>query len=66
MNIKQILSFQKKENSSKTALVFGDKDVSFKELARKSFSVSDFLISQGAVTGDKIALFMPNIPDRFM
>ncbi|MDD5080883.1 MAG: class I adenylate-forming enzyme family protein [Candidatus Omnitrophica bacterium] len=63
MNIKQILSFQKKENSSKTALVFGDKDVSFKELARKSFSVSDFLISQGAVTGDKIALFMPNIPE---
>ncbi|MDD4909122.1 MAG: class I adenylate-forming enzyme family protein [Candidatus Omnitrophica bacterium] len=62
MNITVLLEKQAKERPDKPALIFRDSSVSFKDLRDNSFKLANFLIEQGIQKGDKVAVFLPNIP----
>jgi len=63
MDFKKLLSQQAAIYNSKPALIFEGQPISFSALSRTSFQAANFLLSRGLSAGDKIALFMPNIPE---
>lgn len=63
MNFKKLLSHQAAIYNSKPALIFEGQPISFSALSRTSFQAANFFLSRGLASGDKVALFMPNIPE---
>jgi acyl-CoA synthetase (AMP-forming)/AMP-acid ligase II len=62
MNIAQYLSHNARVHSQKPALVFRDAAVSFPQLYARATRVAAGFSSRGLAKGDKIAIFLPNIP----
>lgn len=62
MNIANLLEKQAGERANKAALIFRDSPITFKALRDNSFKIANFLIEQGIQKGDKVAVFLPNIP----
>jgi long-chain acyl-CoA synthetase len=50
------------EFGEKTAVIFGGKTISYSELDSLSIRFANALISSGVEKGDRIALFLPNLP----
>jgi len=63
MDFIDLLSRQASIYNSKAALFFEGRPVSFSALARISFQVANYLTSKGIGNKDKIAVYMPNIPE---
>ncbi len=63
MNFSELLTRQASLYGTKAALVFEGKAVSFSALARQSFQAANYLASRGVVAGDKVAVYLPNIPE---
>ena len=63
MNIKEFLIKQAEKFPEKPAFIFNNISVSFSELSKKSFSLGNFLLQTGFTQNDKIAVFLPSIPE---
>ncbi|MCK9603214.1 MAG: acyl--CoA ligase [Candidatus Omnitrophica bacterium] len=63
MNFAEILKKRADEFPDKPAVIFHDAVVTFRQLKEISFQVACGLAQQGLKKGDKVAIFMPNIPE---
>jgi len=66
MNIAALLKEQARKHPEKTAFVFRGKEVSFRELKDKVFSVAAVLSAHGIVKGDRVALYLPGCPEYIL
>ncbi|MFA5090593.1 MAG: class I adenylate-forming enzyme family protein [Candidatus Omnitrophota bacterium] len=66
MDFFQLLEKQAQDYPHKAALIFRDTRLTFKELKGSSFNVSCGLRSLGLKKADKIAVFLPNIPEYIL
>ena len=48
----------------RTAIVFENQHITYFELAKRCQTIATWLQEQGVVAGDRVAFFMPNIPDE--
>ena len=63
MDFNKLLTQQASFYNNKPALIFKDRLISFAAAARQSFQVANFLSEQGIAGGDKVAIYLPNIPE---
>ena len=63
MDFKALLIKQAAIYNSKPAIIFEGQPLSFSALARGSFQVSNYLAQNDIVSGDKVAIYLPNIPE---
>ncbi len=63
MDFFSLLEKQSAKYGTKTALIFKDNPLSFVELKDISFKVAAGLSKKGVVKSDKLAIFLPNIPE---
>ncbi len=63
MDFLQILEKQAKQYLDKPAIIFRDNPVTFQEMKKISFQVASGLNALGAGKSDKIAIYLPNIPE---
>ena len=63
MNFAELIRKREKDSAEKTALIFRDLSFSFRQLSMTASQVSGGLASLGIGRGDKIAIFLPNIPE---
>jgi len=66
MDIKKLLIKQAQAWPQKSAIIFEDREISFLQLKNDSFRFANYLISTGIGKGDKVAVFMPNIPNAIV
>jgi len=62
MKIAELLEKQAGEYGDKLALIFRDNPVTFRQLRDNSFKFANFLVECGIGKGDKVAVFLPNVP----
>jgi len=62
-NLGELLTLSAKKHSSRTAIVFGRKKISYKELNLKSRIVANNLISLGVRKYERVAIFLDNCPE---
>jgi len=62
MDVRKLLLQRAQQYSKKCAFVFQDKRVNFSELKDTSFALANFLIKEGIKPSEKVAMFLPNIP----
>jgi len=60
MNIRKLLTEQARNNPTKGAIFFEDKEINFSELRDFSFSLANYLCKAGIKGNDKVAVFLPN------
>src|SRR4030065_2769042 len=58
----EILKKTAREYPEKTAIIFGEREISYAELEMLSDRFAIGLISIGVGKGDRVAVFLPNIP----
>ena len=63
MNIKEQLIQKNQGFPDKTAFIFEDSPVNFSLLQDKTFCWANYLVSLGVKKGDKVAVYLPNIPE---
>lgn len=63
MNFLELLEKQSGKYPDKPALIFQDSSITFKELKNISFKVAKGLSSLGVQRQEKVAIFLPNIPE---
>ncbi|MBI4982502.1 MAG: AMP-binding protein [Candidatus Omnitrophica bacterium] len=63
MDIVKILQDNAKNLSEKSAVIFKDQVVTFKDLKNSSFSLADSLRKIGIKPGDRVAIYLPNWPE---
>lgn len=61
--LQYLLENSAKNYPKKTAIIFQDKKLSYEELNKISNKLANWLIKQGIKKGDRVALFMPNVPE---
>ena len=63
MNIRELLINQAKNCPQKAAILFQEKTITFQELKNISFRLANYFLQSGIKEADKIAMFLPNIPE---
>lgn len=63
MNLKLLLETTAKQHAQKTAIVLGERRVSYAELDESSNKVANTLIKVGIKKGDRVAMILPNSPE---
>jgi acyl-CoA synthetase (AMP-forming)/AMP-acid ligase II len=63
MNVKQFLTENSYLHAQKPAIIFDDKTITFSELKEPAFKLANYLYNQRIKRPDKIALYLPNIPE---
>lgn len=63
MNVIQNVEQAAKVFPDKTAIIFENRQISYSELYRHACRLSDTMKRQGIQKGDRIALYLPNIPE---
>ncbi len=63
MDIAKLLETKAKERPDKPAVIFKDRVITFGQLRDNSSRLGDSLSQLGIRRGDKIAIFLPNIPE---
>ena len=66
MNIKRLLIDQAQKYQGKPAIVFADRKISFSQLKDDSFKLANHLLSLPIEQSDKVAVFLPNIPETII
>ncbi len=59
-NFYDVITFQAKKRTKKTALLIGDETVSFGDIKKSSDNLAAYLSDKGIKEGDKVALFLRN------
>jgi len=62
-NLGELLNLSAKKHAHRTAIVFGRKKISYKELDSKSRIVANNLINLGIREGERVAIFLDNCPE---
>lgn len=62
-NLASFLELSAQKYAAKTAIVYGDTDIKYGELLRRSQAIAEQLLSLGISKDDKVALFFPNQPE---
>jgi len=60
--LQEILQKSAKEFPQKTAIVFGEREISYAKLDLLSNQFANSLVKLGVKKGDRVAIFLPNIP----
>ncbi len=63
MNVSNIIEQHVAENPEKTAIIFGDRRISYGELDRLIKRVAGGLRAMGYTQGDVVSLFLPSLPE---
>jgi acyl-CoA synthetase (AMP-forming)/AMP-acid ligase II len=63
MNAVQLLEKQVQIYPEKTALIFQEQNITYRQLQTQSLSLATGLSSLGLAKSDKVAIFLPNIPE---
>ncbi len=63
MNLKQMLGKVAERYGQKTAIVFGERRLSYAELEESSNKVANTLIKLGVSKGERVAILLPNSPE---
>jgi len=63
MDTKKLLIKHGLSYHEKAAFVFEERPISFLELRDNSFRLANYLLKKGIGSADKVALFLPNIPE---
>ena len=63
MNVSNIIKRHVAEQPEKTAIVFGERRISYFELDRLINKAADGLIKMGLKRGDVLSLFLPSLPE---
>jgi long-chain acyl-CoA synthetase len=63
MNVSNIIEQYVAENPEKTAIIFGDRRISYGELDRLINRVAGGLRAMGYMQGDVVSLFLPSLPE---
>ncbi|MCM8830645.1 MAG: acyl--CoA ligase [Candidatus Omnitrophica bacterium] len=63
MDVKELLIKHANKYPSKTAIIFENKEISFKALRNFSFRIANYFLNSGLKKSDKIAIFLSNIPE---
>ena len=62
ISLHEILKKTAREHSEKTAIIFRDREISYGQLDELSDKFAAALASLGVRKGDRVAVFLPNIP----
>jgi len=63
MNVSDIIKRQISEDPEKTAIIFGDRRISYGKLDRQINHLASGLLDMGFQRGDVISLFLPSLPE---
>lgn len=63
MNVSNIIKRQVSEDSEKTAIIFGDRRISYGQLDRQINRIASGLLNMGFQRGNVISLFLPSLPE---
>ncbi|MBC8419935.1 MAG: AMP-binding protein [Proteobacteria bacterium] len=63
MNVSHIIKRHVEENPGKTAIIFGDRRISYAELDNLIARTADGLLKIGLERGDVLSLFLPSLPE---
>ncbi|MBN1573005.1 MAG: AMP-binding protein [Deltaproteobacteria bacterium] len=63
MNVKKQLNKMAGRLPDKTALIYGDRRITFKQLKDRAFKLSSQITASGIKKGDKVFVYLPNIPE---
>lgn len=63
MDIKQVLEKTATTYAHKPAIIFKEQTITFQKLKENSFCLANSLIELGIKKGDKIAIYLPNLPE---
>ncbi len=63
MNVSNIIEHHVAENPEKTAIIFGDRRISYAELDRLINRIAGGFLNRGYERGDVISLFLPSLPE---
>lgn len=63
MDIVNILNERSKEYGQRSAIIFGQEQISFDQLRERVFSLARGLLKLGIERGDKVAIYLPNWPE---
>jgi long-chain acyl-CoA synthetase len=63
MNVSNIINRQISEDPEKTAIIFGDRRISYGKLDRQISRLASGLLNLGFQRGDVISLFLPSLPE---
>lgn len=66
MNIKKFLLKQSTTYPNKPAIIHEEKEISFLELKDSSFKLANYLLNSGIKQSEKIAVFLPTIPEAII
>jgi long-chain acyl-CoA synthetase len=63
MNIAQLLDRSAQQFPERPAIVFGDREITYRELRQQVDSTAHGLVQRGIEPGDRVAIFLPNGPE---
>ncbi len=63
MNIRKELCLTADRLPNKSALIFGDRKITFKDIKERAFRISSQISALGIKKGDKIFIYLPNTPE---
>ncbi|AGX02699.1 long-chain fatty-acid-CoA ligase [Bacillus sp. NRRL B-14911] len=63
MNVSELLARKGRKYPNREALISGEERLSYKELNSRVNKLADALRARGYAKGDRILLFMPNVPE---
>jgi long-chain acyl-CoA synthetase len=63
MNIANHIDRGAREHPDRPALVFEGRQITYGECARRAAQAAEVFLAAGIAAGDRIALFLPNVPD---
>jgi long-chain acyl-CoA synthetase len=66
MNVSNIIKRQVTESPEKTAIIFGENRISYKELDRLINRIAGGLLKLGLKRGDVLSIFLPSLPELVM
>jgi non-ribosomal peptide synthetase component F len=63
MNVSSLVKPHVAENPEKTAILFGERRISYEELDRMINRIAGGLLNMGYTRGDVVSLFLPSLPE---
>jgi len=66
MNVRELIKKESFTVPERTAVIYEDKHISFFQLKENSFKLANYFIESGIGKSDRIAVYLPNIPEAII